>query len=233
MGVLPLRVLRILGPMAIMPFVYRPTQFFVPQISINGQFFRTARARLPFNRLKGRVDFVRIMASDTAAIILLAPPMSGSLSMHTCTPVIQLAAVALDTQFPRLVETYEGAIGQVQAIAIVGVVTIETPAISMVEIFPVLMVFFEYAYRIVRGLPLVAITTGPVLFVHFRLFQQNCRLVWRKDITGIIARGIWILRRADREKTQDPEKCSAEHDPRAQLARRRTIASRLFFCFFH
>jgi hypothetical protein len=75
---------------------------------------------------------VGVVAVRAQQILLVPVPLTDAPSVHACPPVAILLAVTLTAQPVRLGERHRLAAGQVQLVAVVGVVTIEAPAVFRV-----------------------------------------------------------------------------------------------------
>src|SRR5689334_9087863 len=89
----------------------------------------------PGRRLGGErleVRLVRVVAVGAEQIALGAVPVAGATSVNAGAPVAILLAMALPAHAIRLFERHLLATGQMQDVAIVRVMAIETPAMRLV-----------------------------------------------------------------------------------------------------
>src|SRR5947209_1096474 len=98
------------------------------------RMLRRPRRRLGRQRFEARL--VRIMAVRAQQVALFPAPTAGPAAVHARAPVPQLLSVALTAQPVRFLECHRLAAGQVEGIAIGGVMTVQAP--------PVLRVVLQY-----------------------------------------------------------------------------------------
>src|SRR6266511_3811845 len=83
--------------------------------------------RLRRHRLEPRL--VRVVAVRAEQVLLVPVPLAHAPAVHAGPPVAVLLPVALAAEAVRLLERNGIAARQVQAIAVVGVVAVEAPAV--------------------------------------------------------------------------------------------------------
>src|SRR5579859_7939617 len=119
------------------------------------------RPRRGFGRERAEMRLVRIVAMRAEQIALRAVPIAGAPSVDPGPPVAILLAMTLAAESVRFVERYALAAGQVQEIAVIGIVAVEAPAMSFVVLeHDVEMHHRQFAARAIGLLARMAVGTG-------------------------------------------------------------------------
>ena len=102
--------------------------------SLSWVHFRVAagRPRRGLGRQRVETGLVRIVAMDAQQIAFGAVPVAGAAAVHAGPPVAIFFAVALAAEAVGFLERHALAAGQVQEVAVVGVVAIQAPAVGFV-----------------------------------------------------------------------------------------------------
>src|SRR5664279_3761272 len=90
------------------------------------------RPRRGFRRQGAEARLVRTVTLHAQQVGFGAVPVAGAAAMNAGPPVAVLLAVALAAEAVRFFERHMLAAGQVQDVAVVGVVTVQAPAVGLI-----------------------------------------------------------------------------------------------------
>ncbi len=126
------------------------------------------------------------MALDTRKILFGSPPISHSLAVNTCTPVRDTLRVATSTQPPGIFHLYRRAIREVQQIALIPLMAVQAPKITVLDLD--ILVLVEFTFATICGLVFVTIVARKVFIIDGWRRNELSLFVSREWATWIRSR---------------------------------------------